>query len=116
MMLAHRMGSAATSCSSVGALITGFTVLSVLPGRADVSVRAVPDGAARARALLRRSFARVFAGVIAPFLMASYTGSPAIFFGTMVGVVAVGAWIPLMFGRETLGNLEAFTEAIPELA
>jgi hypothetical protein len=48
--------------------------------------------------------------------MASHTGSPAIFFGTMVGVVAVGACIPLMFGRETLGNLEAFTETAPELA
>ena len=52
----------------------------------------------------------------APFLMASHTGSPAIFFGTMVGVVAVGACIPLMFGRETLGNLEAFIEPASEPA
>ena len=31
-------------------------------------------------------------------------------------VVAAGAFIPVLFGRETLGNLEAFTEALPELA
>jgi hypothetical protein len=48
------------------------------------------------------SYARVFAGMIAPFVMASHTGSPVIFFGTMVGGVAVGACVPLIFGRETL--------------
>jgi low affinity Fe/Cu permease len=48
--------------------------------------------------------------------MASHTGSPPIFFGAMVGVVVVGACIPLMFGRETLGNLESFTETAPEPA
>jgi hypothetical protein len=62
------------------------------------------------------SFARVFAGVVAPFVMASDTGSPGIFLGTMVGVVAVGACVPLIFGRETLANLEAFTEVLPEPA
>jgi hypothetical protein len=34
----------------------------------------------------------------------------------MVLVVAAGAFIPVLFGRETLGNLETFTEALPELA
>jgi hypothetical protein len=29
-------------------------------------------------------------------------------------VVAAGAFIPVLFGRETLGNLETFTEAVPE--
>jgi hypothetical protein len=62
------------------------------------------------------SYARVFAGVIASFVMASHAGSPVIFFGTMVGGVAVGACVPLIFGRETLGNLEAFTEVLPEPA
>ena len=31
-------------------------------------------------------------------------------------MVAVGACIPFTFGRETFGNLEAFTETAPELA
>jgi len=30
--------------------------------------------------------------------------------------VAFGACIPTVFGRETLGNLETFTKALPELA
>ena len=37
-------------------------------------------------------------------------------FGTMVVVVALGAAIPVLYGRETLGQLETFTEAVPELA
>jgi hypothetical protein len=58
----------------------------------------------------------VFAGVIAPFVMASHTGSPSVFFGTMVAMVLIGACIPFALGRETIGNLETFTEALPELA
>ncbi|MGH7086068.1 MAG: hypothetical protein ACREFN_13870, partial [Acetobacteraceae bacterium] len=61
-------------------------------------------------------FGRVFSGVIIPFVMASYTGSPVIFFGTMLIVVIIGACIPKIFGRETLGNLESFTEAVPGIA
>ncbi len=37
------------------------------------------------------------------------TGSATIFFGTIV--VVVGALIPLLFGRETVGQLETVTEA-----
>ncbi|MBV8121758.1 MAG: hypothetical protein JO081_17680, partial [Alphaproteobacteria bacterium] len=62
------------------------------------------------------SFGRVFAGVLAPLLLAPYTASPAIFFGTMVVVVAIVAAIPVLYGRETLGQLETFTEAVPDLA
>ena len=61
-------------------------------------------------------FGRIFGGVALPFVVVRYTGSATIFFGTMVLVVAAGAFIPVLFGRETLGNLETFTEALPELA
>jgi len=116
MMAAHRMGSAATIVFEAGTLITGFTVLSCFPAVRMYLSEQFPTALRGRGHFYGESFARVFAGVIAPFLMASHTGSPAIFFGTMVGVVAVGACIPLMFGRETLGNLEAFTETAPELA
>ena len=33
-----------------------------------------------------------------------------IFFGTIFVVVAIGALIPRVFGRETVGQLEAVTE------
>lgn len=55
-------------------------------------------------------------GVVAPLLMASHTRSPTIFFGTILLVVSIGAFIPALFGRETVGRLEAFTEAVPEAA
>lgn len=34
--------------------------------------------------------------------MEPYTGSPGIFFGTIV-VVMLGAFVPLLFGKETVG-------------
>ena len=37
------------------------------------------------------SFARLFAGGLAPFLMEPYTGSATIFFGTILLVAAIGA-------------------------
>jgi hypothetical protein len=55
-------------------------------------------------------------GVAAPFLMASHTGSPTIFFGAILLVVSMGAFIPVLFGGETVGQLEAFTEAVPVAA
>jgi len=42
--------------------------------------------------------------------MEPYTGSATIFFGTIFVVVAIGALIPRVFGRETVGQLETFTE------
>jgi len=59
---------------------------------------------------------RLFAGVLAPFLMEPHTASPTIFFGTIFLVVAIGAFIPLAFGRETVGQLETVTEGVPALA
>jgi putative MFS transporter len=54
MLMAHRAGAYASVVLVTGALLTGFTVLSAFrhPG---LPLRAVPDGAARARASLRRS-------------------------------------------------------------
>ena len=96
--------------------ITGFTVLSCFPAVRMYLSEQFPTSLRGRGHFFGELFARVFAGVVAPFLMASHTGSPPIFFGAMVGVVLVGACIPLMFGRETLGNLESFTETAPEPA
>ena len=116
MMTAHQMGSIGTLAFEAGTVITGFTVLSCFPAVRMYLSEQFPTALRGRGHFFGELFARVFAGVIAPFLMASHTGSPGIFFGTMVAVVAVGACVPLVFGRETIGNLEAFTEAIPELA
>jgi hypothetical protein len=62
------------------------------------------------------STARVFSGVLTPFLLEPYTGNPTIFFGTIMVVVAVGACVPLLFGKETIGQLELVTETSEEPA
>jgi hypothetical protein len=49
-------------------------------------------------------------------LIEPYTASPAIFFGRIFVVVAIGAFIPRVFGRETIGQLETVTETVPSLA
>jgi hypothetical protein len=49
------------------------------------------------------------------YVMVSHTASPLIFFGTMIVMVAVGACIPFALGRETVGNLESFTERVPQM-
>jgi hypothetical protein len=44
-------------------------------------------------------------------------GSPAIFFGTMLVAVVAGAFAPLLFGKETVGQIEVVAaETAPELA
>ena len=58
----------------------------------------------------------MFSGVLAPFLMAPHTGSATIFFGTILVVVTIGAFIPLLIGRETVGQLETVTERSPATA
>jgi len=45
-----------------------------------------------------------------------HTGSATIFFGTILVVVAIGAFIPIVLGRETVGQLEVVTETVPEFA
>jgi MFS transporter, putative metabolite:H+ symporter len=116
MVMAHRLGSAGTAVFSIGALITGFTVLSCFPAVRVYLSEQFPTALRGRGHFFGESFGRVFAGVIAPYVMASHTGSPTIFFGTMIAMVLIGACIPFALGRETLGNLEAFTETVPQVA
>jgi uncharacterized protein involved in response to NO len=51
-----------------------------------------------------------------PSLITPYAGSPKIFFGTILVFVSIGAFIPVLFVRETIGQLDTFTEAVPEPA
>src|SRR5271168_396928 len=75
-------------------------------------LRTVPDRLRGRGHIFGESVSRLFAGVLAPFLMEPHTSSPTIFFGTILVVVAIGAFIPLAFGRETVGQLETVTEGI----
>jgi hypothetical protein len=62
------------------------------------------------------SFGRIFAGGLVPILVEPHTGSAVIFFGVILVVVGIGAFIPILFGRETVGQLEVITETVPAFA
>jgi MFS family permease len=116
MFMAHRAGQYASVVMIAGGLITGFTVLSSFTAVRMYLSEQFPT-ALRARGhIFGESFGRIFAAVLAPFFMIPHTGSPTIFFGTIFLIVAIGAFIPVLFGRETVGQLETVTETVPALA
>ena len=116
MLLAHRTGGFAGPLMVAGALLTGFTALSAGTAARIYLSEQFPTALRGRGHMFSESFGRLFSGVLAPFLMTPYTGSPGIFFGTLLVVVAIGAFIPVVFGRETVGQLEIVTEGVPELA
>jgi MFS family permease len=116
MMMAHRAGQYATVVMVTGALITGFTALSAATAFRVYLSEQFPTALRGRGHIFGESFARLFSGVSAPFLMEPYIGSPTIFFGAILVVVSIGAFIPLVFGRETVGQLETVTEGAPALA
>ena len=116
MLMAHRAGQLATVVMVTGALITGFTVLSAFTACRVYLSEQFPTALRGRGQPFGESTGRLFAGVLAPFLMEPHTASPVIFFGTILVVVSVGAFIPVLFGKETVGQLETVTESVPALA
>jgi MFS family permease len=116
MMMAHRAGDFATVAMVTGALITGFTVLSAFTACRVYLSEQFPTALRGRGQPFGESTGRLFAGVLAPFLMEPHTASAPIFFGTILAVVAIGAFIPVLFGKETVGQLETVSEAVPALA
>jgi MFS family permease len=114
MGLAHRTGSYATVAMSAGAMITGLTVLSSFSAVRVYLSEQFPTALRGRGHFFGEATARLFAGVLTPFLLEPYAGSATIFFGTITVVVAIGACVPLLFGKETIGQLEIITEAIPK--
>jgi putative MFS transporter len=116
MLMAHRAGASATIFMVAGGLITGFTVLSAFTATRVYLSEQFPTALRGRGQPFGESFGRIFAGVLAPFLMVSHTGSPTIFFGTIGVVVAIGAFIPPLFGKETVGPLEIIAAEAAEPA
>jgi MFS family permease len=116
MLIAHRAGDLATVAMVTGALITGFTVLSAFTACRVYLSEQFPTALRGRGQPFGESTGRLFAGVLAPFLMEPHTGSATIFFGTIFAVVAIGAFVPVLFGKETVGQLEDVSEAVPALA
>jgi MFS family permease len=116
MATAHLAGHYATVVFVAGALITGFTVLSTFTAVRVYLSEQFPTALRGRGQYFGESTGKVFAAVGAPFLLVPYTGSPTIFFGTLVVVAAIGAFVPVLFGKETIGQLETVTEGVAELA
>jgi len=116
MATAHMAGSSANVLMSAGAMITGFTVLSAFPATRVYLSEQFPTALRGRGHIFGEAFGRIFAGVLAPFLVEPHTGSALIFFGTIVVVAVLGAFVPLLFGKETVGQLEAVAEMTPEFA
>jgi MFS transporter, putative metabolite:H+ symporter len=116
MALAHSAGHYATVVFVAGALITGFTVLSTFTAVRVYLSEQFPTALRGRGQYFGETCGRLGAGVVAPFLLEPYTGSPAIFFGTLAIVASIGAFVPVLFGKETVGQLETVSEAVPRLA
>jgi MFS family permease len=116
MLVAHQAGQYATVLMTAGGLITGFTVLSAFTATRVYLSEQFPTALRGRGHIFGESFGRIFAGGLVPILVEPHTASPAIFFGTILGVVVIGAFIPILFGRETVGQLEVVTETVPQFA
>jgi MFS family permease len=116
MLLAHRAGGYATVVMVAGGLITGFTVLSAFTATRMYLSEQFPTALRGRGQMFGESFGRLFAQGLVPLLIVPHTGSAPIFFGSILVIVAIGAFIPVAFGRETVGQLEVVTETVPELA
>jgi hypothetical protein len=99
-----------------GALITSFTVVSAFTAVRVYLAERFPTALRGRGHIFGESVSRFFAGVMAPFRMEPHTSSPTLFFGTILVVVAIGAFIPLLSGRETVGQLETVAERVRAFA
>jgi MFS family permease len=116
MLLAHLAGPYATVMMIAGGLITGFTVLSTFTASRVYLSEQFPTALRGRGHIFGESFGRIFAAGLVPALVEPHTASPTVFFGTILAIVAVGGFIPILFGKETIGQLETVTEAVPALA
>lgn len=115
MAMAHNLGEYATVAMTAGAIITGFTVLSSFPAVRVYLSEQFPTALRGRGHFFGEATGRIFSGVLTPFFLEPFTGSATIFFGTIAVVVAIGACIPLAFGKETVGQLELVTETGDDL-
>ena len=106
MLLAHRAGPYAHVLMIAGGLLIGFTVVSAFPATRMYLSEQFPTALRGRGHLFGESCGKIFAGGLIPFFMAPHTGSPAIFFGTMMLFAAIGAVVPVLFGKETIGQIE----------
>jgi putative MFS transporter len=110
MASAHLAGEYAAMVMTAGAVLLGFTALSSFTATRVYLSEQFPTALRGRGNIFGEAFGRIFAGVLAPFLVEPHTGDAFIFFGTITAVVLCGAFIPVLFGKETVGQLEHVAE------
>jgi MFS family permease len=117
MLLSHQAGPSARVMMIVGGLIIGFTVVSAFSATRVYLSEQFPTALRGRGHLFGESCGKIFAGGLVPFFMAPHTGSPTIFFGTMLLFAAIGGVVPILWGKETIGQIEVIaSETVPEFA
>ena len=116
MAFAHRMGGLAVVTMVAGAIVTGLTVLSSFAAVRIYVSEQFPTALRGRGHVFAESTARIFSGVLMPYVLEPHTGEPAVFFGSIVTIVAFGACVPLLFGCETVGQLEVVAPPDCEVA
>jgi MFS family permease len=106
MLLAHMAGPYAHVLMIAGGLLAGFTVVSAFPATRMYLSEQFPTALRGRGHIFGESCGKIFAGGLIPFFMAPHTGSPTIFFGTMMLFAAIGAFVPIVWGKETIGQIE----------
>jgi MFS transporter, putative metabolite:H+ symporter len=117
MLLSHTAGPYRGVLMIAGGLIVGFTVVSAFPATRVYLSEQFPTALRGRGHLFGESCGKIFGGGLVPFFMAPHTGSPTIFFGTMLLFAAIGAFVPIAWGKETIGQIEVIAaETVPEFA
>ena len=106
MLLSHQAGPSGGALMVAGGLVVGFTVVSAFPATRVYLSEQFPTALRGRGHLFGESCGKIFAGGLVPFFMAPHTGSPTIFFGTMLLFAAIGAAVPVVWGKETIGQIE----------
>jgi MFS transporter, putative metabolite:H+ symporter len=106
MLLSHMAEDYARVLMIAGGLIVGFTVVSAFSATRVYLSEQFPTALRGRGHLFGESCGKLFAGGLLPFFMAPHTGSPLIFFGTMLLFAAIGAVVPIVWGKETIGQIE----------
>ena len=117
MLLSQMAEDYARLLMIAGGLIVGFTVVSAFSATRVYLSEQFPTALRGRGHLFGESCGKLFAGGLVPFFMAPHTDSPIIFFGTMLFFAAIGAVVPIVWGKETIGQIEMIaSEPAIELA
>lgn len=107
MATAHLGGSYSGLMMLTGAVILGFTALSSFTIVRVYLSEQFPTALRGRGNIFGEAVARIFSGVLAPFFIEPHVGDAFVFFGAITAVLLFGAFIPVLFGKETVGQLEA---------